>query len=289
MKFVIDNYASSSNTQALYLHKHISDNPHHEVVMNTFDTPVYDIMDTVKPNVFITSCNTMSKDLFMYMKEFQKKDNIKLLINTDESKIAHIDKVNSMLKEDNVEYKFFGSLNNPHMSKEVQNKSFRLPNCTDINIERDDNPETKWFKKINNLVVVDSKEELEKLESVINNTTYHVLCKKSSMINDINFDIVGLCKHIFQNYDQVIFSNLDDSLHQMFFESLSRAAKTYFVSEKSKDLSNKISKVLGDSVNLDVLDKDRTRDFGSIKKTVQKRHTSANRTKSLLSQLPQKI
>jgi hypothetical protein len=289
MKFVIDNYASGSNTQSLYLHKHVADNPHHEVVMNTFTTPIYDIMDSINPDVYITSCNTISKDLFIYLKQFQKKYNIKLLISTDESKVAHINKVDSMLKENNIEYKFFGNMDNPHIPNSIRSKTFKLANCTDINIMQDNSPETKWFKKINNLVVVDSKDDLDKLESVIQNTTYHILCKKSNMINDINFDIVGLCKHIFHNYDQVIFSNLDDGLHQMFFESLSRAAKTYFVSEKSEGISEKISKMLGDRVNLNALDKERTQDFGSIKKTVGKRHTSSNRTKSLLSQLPQKL
>ena len=257
--------------------------------MNAFTTPIYDIMDSFQPDVCITSCNTISKDLFMYLKEFQKKKNIKLLINTDDSKVAHINRVSSMLKEDKVDCKLFGSNDNPHVSNEIKNTSFKLNNCTDINIKRDDSQETKWFKKINNLVVVDSKYELEKLESILKGTTYHILCKKSNLINDINFDIVGLCKHIFHNYDQVIFSNVDSGLHQMFFESLSRADRTYFMSENPKGIDEAVSKVLGDNAKLNIFDKNRTQDFDNIKKTVSKRHTSSNRTKSLLSQLPQKL
>lgn len=288
MRFVIDNYANGNNTQALYLHKHISDNDHHEVIMNTFETPVYDIMDTAKPDVYITSCTTISKDLLAYFKEFQRKKNIKLFVNTDECKVAHINTVSSMLKESKIEHKLFGNNNNPHVPKDIAKKTFKLANCTDVNISQDNGPETKWFKRIDNLVVVDSKQELESLEGVLKNSTYHVLCKSSNMINDINFDIVGLCKHILHNYYQVIFSNIDEGLHQMFFESLYRASRTYFISQSPEELNGKLSKMLGD-VNLNIQDSERTQDFSKIKEVVVAKHTSANRTKSLLSQLPQKI
>jgi len=289
MKFVIDNYANGLSTQPLYLHKHISERDGHEVKINAFDTPVFDLMDEVNPDVYITSCHTMSKDLFVYMKENQKKQEIKLLINADDGKLAHVNTVRDMLKESNISYKFFGTLGNHHIAKVIQKEAFRLPNCTDLNIHKDTSVETRWHKRINNLIFAQSRDDLEKLKPVLEDTTYHVSCRNSAMINDLHFDIVGMCKHIFHNYDQVIFCDIDTDLHQMFFESLARANKTYFMSNNADKINEKLSRILRTDVNLNIEDDERRQDFTMLKTAIEEKHTSKNRTNTLLSQLPQKV
>lgn len=287
MKFVIDNYSDNNNTQALYLHQHIEENKDHEVYMNTFDYPVYEVMSQFNPNVYITSCNTISKDLFLFMKEHQRSTGVKLIINTDDCKVAHIQQVYSKLKENKIEFKLFGNMNNKHIPSSIISKSFRILNCTDVNITKNQDPRLDWHTKIDSLIFIDSKDQLEKIN--IKDKTYHIACPSSNITNDISFDIVGMCKNIIHNYDKVIFCNLDSGFSQQFFESLYRANKTYFYSEDPEKINESLSKILKCDVNLNVNDNRRQEDFTNIKQIVAAKHTSANRTVSLLSQLPQKI
>jgi len=287
MKFVIDNYSDHDSTQSLYLYQHIDSNEQHEIYMNTFEYAVYEIMNSFDPSVYITSCNTISKDLFLFMKEHQKNRGIKLLINTDNCKIAHIQTVYSKLKENNVEFRFFGNMNNKHIPSSILNKSFNIRDCADVNITKNQDTRLDWHTKIESLIFVDSKEQLDKIQN--KGKTYHVVCRSSNIINDINFDIVGLCKHIIHNYEQVIFCNIDNGLNQMFYESLYRAEKTYFISENPDKIKQSLDKILKLDINLDFNEDNKQEDFQEIKQAVAAKHTSANRTISILSQLPQQI
>ena len=85
MIFLIDNYENTYNTQALYLHTAFTNLGHQSVMSNFSQNSTYDLLDTVKPNVVITSAPRLSRDLLFYLSENKQLD-IQLLLNVDNTR-----------------------------------------------------------------------------------------------------------------------------------------------------------------------------------------------------------
>lgn len=272
MKFLVQNYASEQNTQAMYLARGLNIDEHQSTLWNN-SCSLYDIMDKEKPDYFITSISMLSKDFVHYV-ENHPSVNMKLLLNIDNVSQEIVNSTETILSNKNVKCGFFfcNDLN-------IKTKKVRLVNINNAyDAYLEGNSHIKYT--IGKAIIINKKEDIEKYEG-----SYHVLSNKRELANiaDIVFPETQLFS-LFHNYDEIIV-HIEDIIPQVFFDAIMHGNKVYYKSS-NKDVKNHIQKVLKTDAILDYEDENKLTDFTEIKKTVSEKHSSHNRVRTLLSQLP---
>lgn len=281
MKFLIENYSGYESTQPLYFHKHINDHEGHSSVIRSNSVSVFDAFDMVNPDVYIASAHTLSRDAVMYLRENRDKD-IKLLICTDGLSVEEIQSLEDVLKKSEVNCHFFFNSLESQASK--RSRVVQIRNCADINLE----PSLKIDYKIQKAVFVNKSSKIRNYQG-----TFHVISTNKQMKDDVDFCLpITMLSSIYSKYEEIIFTDISRSIPQYFFDAIYLGEKVYYDildDEKSKIADEIVGSVLKIGNGLNYNNPDKITDFSSLKKYVEEKHSSANRTKTLLSQLPQKV
>lgn len=281
MKFLIDNYAEYNNSQAIYFQKHLKDEEHECFFINEPKMSMFDYFDTIKPDIYITSTKKLSKDAVVYLSENQ---NIRLLLSVMEAKNSEILEIEEILRSHKIDCPFFitnrGDADMP-FTKKI--KMTRIMHGVDVNMPSDKSIEYK----ISKAVVTNNNYAVRNYDS-----TYHVVSTNQSIAKDVDICLpINVIKTLINNYDEIIFSDIDSHLPQLFFEAISLGKRVYY-DIKGDDESLKAEKIIngifgiGDGLNYKSTN--RIEDFSDLQAVVNEKHTSIKRTKTLLSQIPSK-
>lgn len=274
MKFLIENYASVLDTQALYLHKAIAETTGNESVLWDSNTSsIYDVMDKERPDYYITSATRLSRDFAEYVKN---EKNIKLLLNVDYLTQETITGLEKSVLDSGIDCCFFFSSNPKASTRKI--RFVHLNHAYDPNLKKVSKPidydiETAIFVMNENSI----KEHTG---------TYHFI-STNEKIKD-KTDIV-LPEHmlfcLYCNYSQVIFNDIESYIPQSFFDAAVESGAVYYynVSDSCKESIKRLFKT---DKTLDYNEEDRMKDFSKMKLYIKEKHMPENRVKTLLSQLP---
>lgn len=280
MRFLIENYASYESTQPLYFHKHISDMPEHTSMIRTGGS-IFDVFDLFKPDVYISSANKLSRDVVMYLVENKDKD-IRLVVCVDGLNNEEIQNLDSVLKSNGVECQFFFSTVN--IPETRRTRVVQIKNGADINLEKS----LKIDYNIQKALIVNKPSQIKNYEG-----TYHVISTNPQMKDNVDLCLpITMLPSIYPKYEEVIFTDLSTNLPQCFFDAIYSGSRVYYDildSEKSKKIDEAIDNTFKIGNILNYNSKDKLLDFADLRKKVEEKHSSINRTKTLLSQLPQKV
>ncbi len=280
MKFIVDNYSGNATSQSLYIYKHISENTNHQCYLNNGQISTFDLLDDVKPEVYISNLSVLSRDVIQYIR--QNQYDMKLMINIDNVKLGNILDVEEVLVDEKINFRFFGNLSGINPTKVRKTKIFNLLDGYDSNIE---SSKKVWDKKINHLIVVKSDVDITNIDlEKLKNKTFHVASFESTV--EIHTNVIDAIKNLYHNYDSVIFANLEYGIPQPFFDCLYQNCKAFFVSKMyGKEINNTLTKILKINGNLNFNDDDKIEDFNEIFDTVKQNHSYVRRVNSLLSQV----
>lgn len=281
MKFLIENYAGYESTQPIYFHKHINDYEEHSCVVRQNNSSVFDTFDAINPDVYIASAHTLSRDSVMYLRENRDKD-IKLLICTDGLSTEEIQSLEDVLKKNDVSCHFYFNSSETQNSK--RSRVVHIRNGVDTNIE----PALKIDYKIQKAIFVNKSSKTKNYQG-----TFHVMSINKQMKDNVDFCLpITMLSSIYSKYEEIIFTDMPSSIPQYFFDALYRGEKVYYDildEEKSKLADELIGSVLKVGNGLNYNNPNKITDFTELKKLIEEKHSSFNRTKTLLSQLPQKV
>lgn len=283
MKFLIDNYAEYDNSQALYFSQHISQSDEHDsIFLSQQNMSLFDTFDKTKPDFYITSASHLSRDAVLYLSE---NKNVRLLLSVSGTKNNEVIEIEKILLQNKVNCPFFFSdLGDSDLPFTKKIKTIRILNGYDENFELD-NPELKF--NVDKCVIALNSPEIRNY-----NSTFHVVTTNSKLSKDVDLFLpINWLSQLLANYQEIIFSDLGDSLPQIFFQALSCGKRVYY-DIKNETKSEKASKIIdgifgvGDSLNYK--NSEKMLDFSDIRQTVLEKHSSSRRTKTLLSQIPKK-
>lgn len=281
MKFLIENYAGYESTQPLYFHKHINDYQQHSCVIRQNNASVFDTFDAINPDVYIASAQTLSRDSVMYLKENKHKD-IKLVICTDGLSSEEIQSLEDILKKNDVSCHFY--FNSSETQHSQRSRVVHIRNCFDANLE----PALKIDYKIQKAVFVNKSSKIKNYQG-----TFHVVSTNKQMKDSVDFSLpVTMLPSIYSKYEEIIFTDIPKSLPQYFFDAIYHGEKVYYDildEHKSKLADEIVGSVLKVGNGLNYNNPDKITDFSELKKHLKEKHSSLNRTKTLLSQLPQEV
>jgi|688.fasta_scaffold24745_9 hypothetical protein len=281
MKFLIENYAGYESTQPLYFHKHINDYEQHSSVIRPNNMSVFDAFDVINPDVYIASAHTLSRDSVMYLRENKDKD-IKLLICTDGLSVEEMQSLEDVLKKNEVNCHFYFNSSESNNSK--RSRVVHIRSGVDLNLE----PALKMDYRIQKALFVNKSSKIRNYQG-----TFHVVSINRQMKDSVDFCLpITMLSSIYSKYEEIIFTEISNSLPQYFFDAIYHGEKVYYdiVDEAKSKLADEIvGSVLKVGNGLNYNNPDKITDFTDLKKHIEEKHSSLNRTKTLLSQLPQKV
>jgi len=281
MKFLIENYAGYESTQPLYFHKHINDYEEHSCVIRKNNASVFDTFDAINPDVYIASAHTLSRDAVLYLQQNKHKD-IKLLVCTDGLSVEEIQSLEDVLKKNDVSCHFYFNSSETQNSK--RSRVVHIRNGVDTNIE----PALKIDYRIQKAVFVNRSSKIKNYRG-----TFHVVSINRQMKDSVDFCLpITMLSSIYSKYEELIFTDMPNSIPQYFFDAIYHGEKVYYDiidEEKSKIADELVGSVLKVGNRLNYNNPDKIIDFTDLKKHIEEKHSSFNRTKTLLSQLPQKV
>lgn len=281
MKFVIDNYADYNSSQALYMHKCIEEQEGQEcIAINERTMSLFDFMDRNKPDCYITSANKFSKDALLYLSE---NKNIQLILSVSNSQNSEILELESILLDAKVSCPFFiTNVMDGYIPFTKKIKILRIMEAVDLNLDNDIGIDYNIDKAI---VVMNDVEKIRRY-----NSTFHVMSSNTNLSQVVDVILpVHMMKASFVHYNEIIFQDFEKCIPQSFFESLAMGKKTYY-DLQDKDKADKIDSIMdkifkiGNSLNYSKPNK--MEDFTELQAKVLEKHSSNNRAKTLLSQVP---
>lgn len=286
MKFLIDNYSDYNSTQALYFHRHINDYDEHFCHLKSDNSiSMYDLFDRLEPDVYITSAHKISKDAVMYLKENQQEKDIKLVISIQNVKNNEIVAIEELLKKHNVSCSFF-FLNCDKKNRPITKRTnvVAIQDAADTNLLL--NLDLDF--KIDRAFIIDKQTAFKERGG-----TYHVITTNPELKDLSDFSLpINLLVAMYPKYEEIIFTNLTNNIPQSIFDAIIHGNKVYYDIEDrdiSKNLDEIFDKTFGVGAGMNYKNLNRLQDFTAVKALVNEKHTSAKRTKSLLSQIPNAI
>lgn len=270
MKFLISDYSSPDNTEALYFNTTLN----YIGCMSTIwkhDISAFDIFDITQPDIYITHINMLHNDSIAYLSQ---NKNVDLILNITGIKNTDLNKLDSILKEQNITPKFYFS-NNPNHNLESKNNIMTILHGTDLYLT----PSKDIEYNIDCGIFVSIPENVKP-----HGETFHYISNNKSMENiaDIVLPITNLSS-IYGNYNKLIFKYFNSYFNQVFFDA-SYYGKSIYIDTVDSSHTNALSKLLGED-NLCNLNNENS---GIINHIIKKKHTCLHRTKTLISQLSAK-
>ena len=283
MKFVIDNYVEHNHTQPLYFHKHINDDyeEHDAVLLNNHGVGTYDTFDSLQPDVYVTSASLITQEAIDYLSE----NPIMTAINVQNIRSSEVLVLEEILVDKKVNCLFFFGSHHKRVQPVTKRIKFqRIMDCADTNLNIG---ESKLKYHVEKLILCAGDVEIKNYGK-----TFHITSTDRELGGAIDFILpVHLLKTLYMNYNEIVVADCNFSLNQCFFDALSLGCKVYYdvISENERQVvANTVNKILGD-FDISYASQNKIDDFSEIQKIVLEKHTSSNRTKTLLSQIPNAI
>lgn len=283
MKFLIDNYCTDHSTQSLYLYNNLNKHKEHEafIRMNA-ESSIYDSFDRIKPDFYITSVFLLTKDAISYIQE-NKNTNIQFILCANNATQDIINKIEASFEDDNIPCAFIFSNDQSLQTKKI--RFVHLPECADMHHSQIELPKFKIKKAI----FVNDTSNIKQYDG-----TFHIISTNMKLKQDVDICLpVNVMSNLYNRYDEIIFNYMHNYIPQAFFDAIAHGNKVYYdienkdIEKETEALLNKVFK-LEPNESLNFNNSNKIDKFDTLRSMVLEKHGCANRTKTLLSQIPHK-
>lgn len=271
MRFLISDYSSPITTEPLYLNTTLNIVGCSSTLWDHNSVSSYDMFDLSKPDIHISHVNFLTNDTVSYLKE---NKNIEFILNITNIKDDDLAKLDSVIKYNEINLKFYFT-NNPNHKLKSRYNILPLSNGADIYFNN-----TGFDYSIENGIFINHKNQIKPVGE-----TYHYISVGVEKMEgaDITLPIINMSA-IYKNYKNIVIKYYDNYLNQLFFDAGYYGNNVYLdVADRTK-LKNDLHRLFGSDSYCDLSDTS----SGDIKQLIKNKHTCLHRTKSLLSQLSAK-
>tara|TARA_B100000085_G_C18555597_1_gene517569 strand:- start:890 stop:1720 length:831 start_codon:yes stop_codon:yes gene_type:complete len=273
MKILIDNYSDYSNSQSLYLNEGFKNFGHESHVFDVASNSIFDVCDTINPDILIISANRITKGVIEYLQQ----SNLKLIINVDNLDLDNTKQLTSFLKEAKVGVAFLFTSEESFPKNVDGFNVVKVYHAADVN-----QIESLHFNyNVGKAIIIDKTHENIGYEG-----SFHVIgigdkVKKENV--DIFLPSISL-RSLFPKYNEIIFKDLQ-KINQTFLNAICSGVPTYYDNEDSSKIQETLNKMLKEEFNINYRNENKITDFKNIASVVKENHTGNNRAKTILSQI----
>jgi hypothetical protein len=279
MKFLVTDFEINESTEAAYLSHELNQYEEHESILISPRDAIYDYGDRFKPDIIISSLNALSRGVIDYL---QDNPHIKFILHTGNALLKNIIEVEQILEDRNINCVFMFNSTKPVLTRNIP--FVRISNGADIGLINSQPKSLFKFTKALFLSKSATYEDITKFSSA--NDKFHII---TSIDTQANVDIFRPERSIiplYRSYEEIIFVGLEENIPQSFFDVIGAGAKAYFIpnGDETKLALSKLFDV--DNLDLDYNSENKLQDFTKLRDILTNKHTSINRAKSILSQIP---
>lgn len=280
MNFIIDNYTTNEDTQALYFHNSLSSFGHKSKLFDPKKESLYDVFDTHNPDIYITHGYRVSQDLIHYLHNNDKI--IDVLINIQSMKLDDVNNLSNFLFKNNIHSSFFFlNVDQNDLPKIKDRNIINVLSAADTNL-LNQKPSIEY--KMKKGVIVNDKSQIKDYKC-----PHHYISTLDSNKDFVDFMLPEIVlAPLFKCYETIIFRNFNGHLPQSFFDAIMFGCNVYFDlddKQKQESVNTLISKLLKLDKVLDFNDENKLKDFNELKAFIMEKHTNLNRVKTLLSHI----
>lgn len=290
MRVLVQNYATSSCTEPLYIHETLNalDGVESHLWQDN-KVSVYDMFDITKPDIFITHFGLLTDDTVKYL---SKHKNIQMLINVTSAQQSQVDTIDSVISNFNIKAPFLFTNQPMLLNKIIQRKTklVSIMHGADVFLSRQQPKLPEYEIELGIVTDYKIKDRLESLTKSFG--TYHVLTQDDSLKEDA--DIVMPAFHMYEiypKYKQVVVTSKDMGLPQAFFDAAFYGNSVVYHPKYDSQLvkmNTTIQSLLKTSESMS-LEADKIADnklnSESVRRSVATGHTCLHRVKRMLSML----
>lgn len=288
MKILFENSFNQFNTRAIYLKDSISKIDGYESAMRSQNMSFYDSMDEYNPDVYITEANLMNDVSIKYLINNKK---LTTVINISDIAEKHVNQLDAIIRDHNINCKFFVSNKFHHSEKHLQTKTpiYRIMEAYDNIFDESNDLNIQGIDFHYPRYVYVDQENAQFMQPNKDCDIFHTLSCIPQAKRNSNIDIfanIMLISKMIKNYDEAIFY-IHDTIPQAFYHSIIHNKKTsiYTSDRNKKDVSAIFSKIFGldsgDGMFYNSYDVNQE----DLRKQILDKHNAINRAKRLLSQL----
>lgn len=278
MKFLVTDFETTQSTEAAYLSHEISQHEEHESILISPRDSIYDYGDRFNPDIIISSLSALSRGVIDYLVD---NKHIKFILHTGDALLKKVIEIETILLEKEINCIFMFSNIKPILTKDIP--FVRISSGADIGLI---NVQTNKLFKYPKALFLTKDATFEHISQFFkSNEQFHVITNVQA---DGHIDIYKPERFmipLYRSYQEIVFMGLNENIPQAFFNTLAMGIKTYYVSQDEK-VKTSLNKLFGQEVNLDYNSDSKLTDFSDLRQLVVTKHTSINRTKTLLSQIP---
>lgn len=289
MKVLVQNYATTSTTEPLYISESINSVPGCECVLwGRNDVSAFDIFDIVKPDIFITHTNFLTSDIMKYLSSNKK---ITSVFNITGAKQADIDTIDSVMLENKVQCNLLFT-NQPRKLNSLIQRKIKLISImsgADVFLQKQNTVLPEYRVDLGIITNYSLPPESKLIDSC---STYHNLSGEPDLSSEVDINIDALFMHeLYSRYKRVVITDDEMVIPQYFFDSILYGNETYYMPKAAaqvKQMDEIIQGFFSTNQSLVIGEEDVTShsvDFSRIKKTLLSKHTCLSRVKRLFSRL----
>lgn len=278
MKFLVTDFETTQSTEAAYLSHELNQHEEHESILISARDSIYDYGDKFKPDVIISSLNALSRGVIDYLVD---NKHIKFILHTGDTLLKKVIEIETILLEKEINCVFMFSNIKPILTRDIP--FVRISSGADIGLI---NTQTHKLFEYPKALFLTKDATFENISQFFrSNEQFHVITNVQA---DGHVDVYKperLMIPLYRSYKEIVFIGLNENIPQAFFETLAMGIKTYYISHDEK-VKAALNKVFGAGINLDYDSDTKLTDFSDLRQLVVTKHTSINRAKTLLSQIP---
>lgn len=276
MKLLIQNYSNSCSSQPMYFNECLSRVGIDTSIWNLNDgVSVYDKLDSVKPDVIMSSFQSIPPDMIQYLKS---SPSIKLIVDITDIDQSMLDNLLMILEAENISCPFLISQEYEFLRKAKTDKKeiVSILPCYDVFTPQNPVPE------FNVSAAVISNRNSKKFEETCSlHEVYHKIVLADNQ--DLNFDLqanVINMNSLYNKYDEiVVVGDVNFACSQIFFDGFVKSKKiTVKVPEEQQELFNKVLSTL-------FYEEDEEPSLEKIEFQIKKNHSCFNRVSLLAKKL----
>jgi len=290
MKVLVQNYATSSITEPLYISEAINSIRGCEAtVWSDQNVSSYDMFDITKPDIFITHYRLLTEDTIKYLTNHK---NVRFLLNITSAQQDHVDIASRIVADNKIDCPFFFT-NQPALLNKLVEKTTKIMSVmhgADVFLSKQ---KTEVPDYELDLGLLSNYSIGNRFDDFLENfNTYHLITQNEELSKEVDVSLSEFRMHaVYNKYKTLVITQDSMSLPQSFFDAVLYGNKVLLHSKyesQTDKMNSAIQSLLkvNDSLSI-ATDKiiDSKIDTDRIKSQVLSGHTCLHRVRRLFSKL----
>jgi hypothetical protein len=283
MRVLIQDYSNPDSTEAMYLCQSFNAIDVESTLWNSDNSSAYDVFDGFSPDVFIAHFSKLTNDIIKYLTQ---SPDIKVILNMTGAQQDHVDQLDSMIQQFNLNCPFIFT----NTTKDMNKLKSSVVDLTDLAPSLDifSAGMSSQLPEFNlDFGVVTNYDCKSRLSSIFDNCNgYHFLSTESNLTDKLDITAPEIkLQSLYSKYQKILIARDDLAIPQSMFSAIYHGAKVYYKAKYETQNETTLKSLQKLFKVKDCFDLDKEFDGKQVRKSLLANHTCYNRAQKIAAKL----